>query len=64
MLKDVFRAALVLRGIYLVCFGWYKSKQMLTMRQRIFALNFAFSRLTNAYAGWKLETRRKCELFF
>ena len=64
MLKDVFSAAFWLRNIYLVCFEWRKSKQMLMMRQRIFALNFAFSRLTNAYAGWKLETRRKCELFF
>ena len=40
MLNDVFRAAFVLRNIYLICFGWYKSKQMLMMRQRIFALNF------------------------
>ena len=40
MLKDVFRAAFVLRGIYLVCFEWYRSKQMLMMRQRIFAPNF------------------------
>lgn len=40
MLKDVFRAAFVLIGIYLVCFEWYKSKQMLMMRQRIFAPNF------------------------
>ena len=35
MLKDVFRAALWLRNIYLICFGWCKSKQMLMMRQRI-----------------------------
>ena len=40
MLKDVFRAAFELRDIYLVCFEWYKSKQMLMMRQRIFAPNF------------------------
>ena len=40
MLKDVFRAAFLLRGIYLVCFEWYKSKQMLMMRQRIFVPNF------------------------
>ena len=40
MLKDVFRAAFWLRNIYLVCFEWRKSKQMLMMRQRIFAPNF------------------------
>ena len=40
MLKDVFRAAFRLRNIYLMSFGRYKSKQMLMMRQRIFAPNF------------------------
>ena len=40
MLKDVFMAAFWLRNIYLICFEWYKSKQMLMMRQRIFAPNF------------------------
>lgn len=40
MLKDVFRAVFQLRNIYLICFGWYKSKQMLMMCQRIFAPNF------------------------
>lgn len=40
MLKDVFRAAFWLRNIYLMCFEWRKSKQMLMMRQRIFAPNF------------------------
>ena len=40
MLKDVFMAAFWLRNIYLICFEWYKSKQMLMMRQRIFFFFF------------------------
>ena len=64
MLKDVFRAAFVLRGIYLICFGWYKSKQMLMMRQRIFAPNFVIFLGANAYSGCESVMRQNCELFF
>ena len=51
MLKDVFMAAFWLRNIYLICFEWYKSKQMLMMRQRIFAPNFVIFGGANAYSG-------------
>ena len=64
MLKDVFRAAFQLRDIYLICFGWYKSKQMLMMRQRIFAPNFVIFLGANAYSGCESVMRQNCELFF
>lgn len=64
MLKDVFMAALVLRDIYLVCFGWYKSKQMLMMRQRIFVPNFVIFLVANAYSGCESVMWQNCELFF
>ena len=64
MLKDVFRAAFRLRNIYLICFGWYKSKQMLMMRQRIFAPNFVIFWGVIACLGCESVMRQNCELFF
>ena len=64
MLKDVFRAVFQLRNIYLICFGWYKSKQMLMMRQRIFAPNFVIFWGANAYSGCESVMWQNCELFF
>ena len=64
MLKDVFRAAFWLRSIYLVCFEWCKSKQMLMMRQRIFAPNFVIFGGANAYSGCESVMWQNCELFF
>ena len=64
MLKDVFRAAFWLRNIYLLCFEWYKSKQMLMMRQRIFAPNFVIFWGVIAGLGCESVMRQNCELFF
>ena len=64
MLKDVFRAAFRLRNIYLVCFEWRKSKQMLMMRQRIFAPNFVIFWGANAYSGCESVMWQNCALFF
>ena len=64
MLKDVFRAAFWLRNIYLLCFEWCKSKQMLMMRQRIFAPNFVIFWGANAYSGCESVMWQNCELFF
>ena len=64
MLKDVFGAAFWLRNIYLVSFEWCKSKQMLMMRQRIFAQNFVIFWGANAYSGCESVMWQNCELFF